>query len=178
MMAPMSPHHPDLFADADDRRTLEQMLDIQRAELADLLDRVEESEARERLVPSLTTVLGLLKHAAFVERVWFAHRVQGRTRAEVGLPETVDESYLLTGTDTIASVRADFLAACAESRRIAAQHELGETFAWKVGPISLRFIHLHLIQEYARHAGHGDILVEQLTARRGAGGPTQSGPGH
>lgn len=166
----MSPHDHHLFADVDDRRTLERMLDIQRTEIAALLDRVDDAESRERLVPSLTTVLALVKHATFVEQVWFAHRVQGRTRAEIGLPDTVDESYLLTDDDSIESVRNGFLAACEESRRIAAEHDLDETFPWKAGPISLRFMHLHLIQEYARHAGHGDILVEQLTARRNARG--------
>lgn len=164
----MATTYADLqFAEPDERRALEQMVEVQRTEIARLLDRVTEDEARERLVPSLTTVLGLVKHAVFVEQVWFHHRVAGRSRAAIGLPDDIDTSFQLTPDDTIASVRAAFESACAESRRIAGEHTMEETLPWRLGPISLRFMHLHLIAEYARHAGHGDVLVEQLVARRG-----------
>ncbi len=62
---------------ADERSVLEGLLDMQRAEIALLLDEVDDTEARTRLVPSATTVLGLVKHAVFVERVWFHARVAG-----------------------------------------------------------------------------------------------------
>jgi hypothetical protein len=50
------------------------------------------------------------------------------------------------------------------SRRIAAGHHLDEEFPWRRGPVTLRFIYLHMIEELARHAGHGDILREQIFA--------------
>lgn len=156
--------HPVLLA--PERGLLEGLLDAQRDEVAALLDDLTLDEARRRLVPSLTTVLALVKHAAFVERVWFHHRVDGATRAEVGIGETVDESFATGPEDTVESVRVDFLAACARSREIAAAHDLDEQFPWRVGPVSLRFIHGHMIAELARHAGHGDILREQLLAQR------------
>ncbi len=53
---------------AGERATLEPMLDVQREEVARLLSGLDETGARERLVPSLTTPLGLVKHATFVER--------------------------------------------------------------------------------------------------------------
>jgi len=150
----------------DERLNLESRLDLQRAEIAGLLDDLTDQEARERLVPSLTTPLGLVKHATFVEQVWLHHRVAGVPRAEVGLPDTVEESFVLDPADTVATVRTAFLAACDRSRAIAAGHGLAEEFAWHHGPVSLRFIYAHLIAELARHAGHGDILAEQLRARR------------
>lgn len=143
---------------------LEGMLDAQREAVADLLSRIDDAAARARLVPSLTTPLGLVKHATFVERVWFHSRVAGVPRAELGLPETVDESFVLTPDDTVASVRTAFLHACERSRAIAAGRSLDERFTWYARSVSLRFVYLHLIAELARHAGHGDILVEQLTA--------------
>lgn len=151
---------------ADERALLERMLDTQRGEVAALLDDLGEDEARARLVPSLTTPLGLVKHATFVERVWFHSRVAGVPRAEVGLPDTVDESFALGDADTCASVAGAYAEACARSREIAAAHDLDEEFDWHGTPVSLRFVHLHLVQELARHAGHGDILVEQLHAAR------------
>jgi Protein of unknown function (DUF664) len=149
---------------AGERVTLESMLDVQREEVARILSEVDDSEARTHLVPSLTTPLGLVKHATFVERVWFHSRVAGVPRAELGLPDTVDESFTLDAADTVESVRADFLAACERSREIAAAHSLDDEFPWHQGPVSLRFIYGHMIAELARHAGHGDILVEQLKA--------------
>ncbi|MGN6721645.1 MAG: DinB family protein [Marmoricola sp.] len=160
----MAEYPTEIFATTD-RTLLELMLDTQRAEIAALLSDVSEADARASLVPSLTTLLGLVKHAAFVERVWWGHRVEGRSREDVGIPPEIDDSFRLTDEDTIESVLADFASACADSRTIAAEHrDLAETFAWRYGPVSIAFIYAHMIQEYARHCGHGDILREQLTA--------------
>lgn len=150
----------------DGQAELEAFVDVQRSALASLLDQVGEHEARARLVPSLTTVLGLVKHATFVEQIWFHSRVAGVARADLGLPSTVEESFVLGGADTIESVRDGFLAACEESRRIAAEHTLDELFASPRGTISLRWVYGHMIGELGRHAGHGDILVEQIVAAR------------
>ena len=49
---------------------------------------------------------------------------------------------------------------------MAADHDLDEQFPWHQGPVNLRFIYGHMIAEFARHAGHGDILVEQIKAGR------------
>lgn len=149
-----------------ERETLEQQVDAQRAAIVGLLDQVDESEARERLVPSLTTVLGLVTHATFVEQVWLHGCVGGARRRELGIPRTVEESFVLADDDTIGSVRSRYLQACERSRAIAAEHELDEEFSTRRGTVSLRWVLVHLIQELARHAGHGDILVEQLVARR------------
>ena len=150
---------------AGERALLERMLDIQREELVRPLSEVDETGARARLVPSLTTPMGLVKHATFVEQVWFHSRVAGVRRSELGLPETIDESFLLEPGDTIVSVREAYLAACERSRKIAADHpDLDEQFPWHDGAVSLRFVYVHMIAELARHAGHADILVEQLNA--------------
>ena len=151
-----------------EREILEQQVDRQREAIAGLLDQVDEAEARERLVPSLTTVLGLVTHATFVEQVWLHGCVGGARRSELGIPRTVEESFVLTDDDTIGSTRARYLAACERSRQIAAEHDLDEEFSTRHGTVSLRWVLAHLIQELARHAGHGDILVEQLVARRTA----------
>jgi hypothetical protein len=152
---------------AGERGVLEGLLDVQREQIAGILDGLDETDARARLVPSLTAPLSLVKHATFAERVWFHSRVGGVSRADLGLPETVEESWVLTPEDTVASVREGFLAACEHSRRVAAGHDLDEEFEWHVGPVNLRYMYAHMIAELARHAGHGDILVEQLKARGG-----------
>ena len=155
----------DVFTSSENQM-LHALVDEQRTAVATMLDVVTEDEARARLVPSLTTVLGLVKHATFVERVWFDHRIGGRTRLEIGIPETIDESFTLEPGDTVASVRADHRLACDRSRELAAAHGLDEVFDWRGTPITLRWMLMHMVRELARHAGHGDILIEQLHARR------------
>lgn len=149
---------------AGERAILEDFLDRQRAAIAGLLEGLTEAEARARLVPSLTTPLALVTHATFVEKVWFHHRLAGRTREEVGIPETVDESFVPADDDTIALVLTAYAAACEQSRTIAADHDLDEEFDWRGQTISLRYLYGHVIAELARHAGHGDILREQILA--------------
>ena len=151
---------------AGERALLEQMVDRQRAEIVAILDTLDETEARAELVPSLTTPLGLVKHATFVEKVWFHSRIAGVSCDELGLPATVDPSFRLDDSDTIETIRTAYLAACEHSRSVAAAHHLDAEFDWRGTPISLRFVYAHMIQELARHAGHGDILVEQLQAAR------------
>ena len=159
------------YGTGDERTVVEYQLEAQRSDLAALLDGLTEDEARARLVPSLTTVLGLVTHATFVEQVWFHHRVAGVPREQVGIPETVDESFTLTPADTVDNVRRSYLNVCNRSREIAAEHDLDEVFDWRGNPVSLRFVYAHLLTELARHVGHCEIVVEQLLARRETAAP-------
>lgn len=161
----MSTDRPDTTA--SERTTLVDLLADNRAEILLLLDGLTEEEVRRRLVPSLTTLLGLVKHASFAERVWFHVTLPGRTREEVGVPWEIDDSFRLTPDDTIASISEEFRAVCAESDRLAADHALDDTGNHRrLGPVSLRWMYVHMIEELARHAGHGDILREQVLAAR------------
>src|SRR3954454_2312940 len=88
------------------RETLDGMLDEHRAALHDCLGGLGEEEVRRSLVPSRTTLLGLVKHVTFVERVWFDQAVTGRSRRQIGIPATPDASFVLRADDTVASVQA------------------------------------------------------------------------
>jgi hypothetical protein len=148
-----------------EQEQLEAFLDDNRSELAGALTGLTEEQARRHLVPSLTTPLGLVKHAAFVERVWFQVSLLGRSRHELGIPEDIDDSFRLAATDSIASVTADFHAACAESRACVAGYGLDDLVLHnRRGPLTLRWVYAHMIEELARHAGHADILREQILA--------------
>jgi hypothetical protein len=85
-----------------------------------LPERADRGEARRSLVASRTTLLGLVKHATFVEKVWFDEAVTGRSRAEIGIPETPDKSFMLTDEDSIDTVRRAHREACDASRRATA----------------------------------------------------------
>ena len=148
-----------------EREQIEAFVEDNRTEILHLLDELTEEQARRRLVPSKTSLLALVKHAAFVEGVWFPVSVEGRARTEVGIPDDADESFDLTDDDTISSVTARYAAAATESRRVAASYALDDLALHnRRGPLTLRWILVHLVEELARHAGHGDILREQVLA--------------
>src|SRR5690242_14099347 len=83
---------------------METFLDEHRAALHACLDGLTEEQARRSLVPSLTTLLGLVKHATYAEKVWFGEAVTGRPRAEMGMPPTAAGAFILNDEDTIESV--------------------------------------------------------------------------
>ncbi len=116
-------------------------------------------------MPSATTLLGLVKHCAFVERVWFHVSLAGRSREDVGIPYDADASWELVDGDTVASVLADYRTAWAEADDLAAPYDLDDLVVHnRRGPLTLRWVYVHLVEELARHAGHGDILREQALA--------------
>jgi hypothetical protein len=161
----MSEYLTEVNLTTGERAQIEAFVADNRRELVELLDGLSEEQARRRLVPSKTSVLSLVKHCTFVERVWFEVAIEGRTREEIGLPAEVDDSFDLTDDDTVASVRAGYLAAVASAEVIAARYSLDDVALHnRRSPMSLRWIYLHLIEEIARHAGHGDILREQIRA--------------
>jgi len=158
-------HHSEQALTGSERAQLEAFLHDNRRELAGILDGLTEEQARRRLVPSRTTPLGLVKHVIFAERVWFHVALGGQARAELGLPDTPDETFVLTESDTIESVLAELRSTWAEADEIAAAHELDSHAQHnRRGPLTLRWIYLHMVEELARHAGHGDILREQILA--------------
>ncbi|WP_037370499.1 DinB family protein [Amycolatopsis orientalis] len=144
---------------------LEYFIDEHRDALQHCLDGLTEEQARRSLVASKTTLLGLVKHVTFVEKVWFDEAVTGRSRAEIGIPETPDESFVLADDDTVESVQRAHREACEDARRATASLELTDLLPGnRRGPLSLRFVYLHVLRELAQHCGHADILREQILA--------------
>jgi hypothetical protein len=145
------------------RAQFEVFLDEHRSELNRCVDGLTEEQARRSLVPSRTTLLGLVKHATFVEKVWFDEAVTCRSRAEIGIPATPDESFVLDDDDTIASVQRAHRESCESSRRATSSLGLDDmVHGNRRGPLPLRWVYLHVLRELAQHCGHADILREQL----------------
>jgi Protein of unknown function (DUF664) len=151
-----------------ERLMLESMLDRNRQALIDTTRGLSETEVRWRLVASLTTPIGLIKHAAAAERIWFQRTLLGLDESACdGQAAGGDGSFVVADGESLADVIAEFERASERSRVIAADFELDDTNVHtRAGEVSLRFIYLLLIEDFARHAGHGDILREQITAAR------------
>jgi uncharacterized damage-inducible protein DinB len=161
------PSFPPTFADQvvalPAQAQFEAFLDEHRDALNRSLDGLTEEQARRSLVASATTLLGLLKHATYVEKIWFDEAVTCRSRAEIGIPETSGESFILDDHDTIATIQQAHREACEASRRAASALGLDDVLrGHRRGPVPLRWVYLHMLREIAQHCGHADILREQL----------------
>ncbi len=165
MTAVLNPGRPFM---GGERELLESTLELNRAELVAAAAGLSEAEARQRLVPSLTTPISLIKHCAAAERIWFQRTLAGMAADDCDGPSTGgDSSFHVAADETLAAVVAEYTAACGRSRQIAADHGLDDTGEHRlVGPVNLRFIFLCLIGDTARHAGQADILAEQIRAHR------------
>lgn len=145
----------------DIRERLDSSLDHYRTLLHDRLNDLTEKEARRSLVPSKTTLLGLVKHVTYVEKFYFEHCVTGRPLKQIGVATTPDRSFVLTKTDTVESTRDAHRKACEESRQVAAKLELDDIVTGRVDQPVLT-IYLRTLHDLIHHCGHADILREQI----------------
>lgn len=159
------PQPPDR---GDERELLEGFLDLQRATVVYKATGLGDDDAARRLLPSLTTVGGLIRHLADVERSWFHEVMDGESDVSYRWSEEdPDGEFRITDEDTLADIIADYESAVAESRAVQRKHSLDEECRGRDGRFSLRWITVHLIEETARHIGHIDILREMLDGATG-----------
>ena len=148
---------------ADERTQLEAFVEEYRSALESTLDDLTDEQARRRLVPSATTLLGLLKHVTWMQRVWFEECIGGRPRRELGLVSGPDQSFELTADDSVTSVKAAYRQACATARTAVADLCLDAVVTGhRTGPRTVRWVYLQVLRELAHHCGHADILREQI----------------
>ncbi len=149
----------------DERTQLEAFVEEYRSALESTLDGLTDEQARSRLVPSATTLLGLLKHVTWMQRVWFEECIGGRPRLELGLVHSPEESFQLADDDTVTSVKAAHRQACATARAAVADLPLDAVVTGhRAGPRTLHWVYLQVLRELAHHCGHADILREQILA--------------
>jgi uncharacterized damage-inducible protein DinB len=176
--------HPDLWVDeADDPRESGPAGTDERSVLADYLRRYRltlelkcadldaEQLARRSVPPSTMSLLGLVRHLAEVERTWFRGTLAGQ---EVGslycTPESRDEDFDGARADDalVAQAWSDWRAEVAFAEELLARTEdLGSTVHRRGSPLPVRDVLVHLVEEYARHCGHADLLRERLDGRVG-----------
>ena len=155
----------------DEAATLTGFLDHYRSVLLSLADGLPDHALRRQLVASDTTILGLVKHLAYVERGWFQEVFADE---DVSYPFSDDDSdaeFRIEADEKTSDVLALYRHECERSRAIVASATSLEERARKPGreKYSLRWILVHMIEETARHAGHADILREQLDGTTGIG---------
>ncbi|MEU9119019.1 DinB family protein [Streptomyces sp. NPDC048506] len=155
----------DLPTVAGERQMLQGWLDYHRDTLLTKCAGLSADQLiKASSAPSTLTLLGLVRHMAWVERVWFRRRFVGEQVS--ALYATKDDPDADFNDLDPATAEADFATFRAEidaCDAAVADHGLDETFQASGGrTLSLRWIYVHLIEEYARHNGHADLLREQI----------------
>ena len=151
---------------ADERTTLESWLDFHRVTLARKCEGLDDGQAAAASVPpSAVTLTGLVQHMAEAERNWFRRVLAGEQappiydpRADPDGPTGFELAEGATLHDALATWREEI--ACA--RKHCAERALADTGRFMEQDVSLRWIYVHMIEEYARHNGHADLLRERI----------------
>ena len=152
------------IANDAERAIIEDTLDRNREALIETARGLSDADARRRLVTSLTTPISLIKHAAAAERIWFQRFWAGLDESECdGYSRRDLGTFTVADNESVADVIAEFERASQRSRAIASDFDLDDTKDNpREGKVSMRWTLLSMIEEFARHAGHGDILREQI----------------
>jgi uncharacterized damage-inducible protein DinB len=158
---------------AGERAMLEGWLDYHRATLAAKCAGLTDEQLRTASVPpSELSLMGLVRHMAEVERGWFRKVLAGDDPGPVYCTdEDRDGDFHVTEADTWQEAYGTWQAEIEHARRRAASFRLDDLSRGRSRstdePFSLRWIYTHMIEEYARHNGHADLLRERIDGATG-----------
>jgi uncharacterized damage-inducible protein DinB len=158
--------HPPPKSTAPEREVLTTALQYLRDSLVRSCDGLSEEEVLRSPVASGTSLLWIVRHAAFAEAVWVLDRFAGVDRVPDGTDVLVPDAS--GGPEPAASV-ALFRATSARVDRVVAAASLDDrlTATATDAVVNLRWILVHLVEELARHAGHADIIRELIDGTTG-----------
>jgi hypothetical protein len=147
----------------DERPMLEAYLDWQRTNLLNICAGLTGAQMATRaLLPSRLSLLGIVRHMAKVERIWFRQRagreVVAARHGGAGNPDDIEAIDAATAEAEVRALEQEWR----DAARAVAAMALTDTFAVGDETWSLRMVYLHMIGEYARHNGHADLLREHI----------------
>ncbi|MGY4767664.1 DinB family protein [Kribbella sp. CWNU-51] len=156
---------------AGERELLQGFLDFHRGTLLWKVSGLTSEQLVERSVdPSSMSLIGLVRHLSEVEKYWF-HRALAQFPAEPKFwtAEHPDGDFDLADPAQAERDLEDFRQIVKTSDEIAARYTLDDTFVrpGHEGDYSVRYLYIHMIEEYARHNGHADLLRERLDGLTG-----------
>lgn len=167
MTRPEAPHIP--FA-ADERTMLLAFLDFYRASLKDRAWGLDRGQLQQALAPSSLTLARIIGHMTWVEDIWFRVRFDGDETAPVwaGIDWDADGDgeMTLASTWSVVDLMAHFDEAISDSNRSTeaapSLDQLSKAPTHTGEHWDLRWILIHMIEEYARHCGHADFIRESI----------------
>lgn len=156
----------------DESSTIDGYVEFLRATVGWKTDDLDDDQLRATLPPSDLTLGGLLHHLAYVEDYWFGVVLAGRDPAppwdDVDWDADGDWDWHVAAELDGATIRARWTDAVDRSRAVLTEllsepGSLGRTFVTGGGTtVSLRYVMVHLVEEYGRHAGHLDLIRQSV----------------
>jgi uncharacterized damage-inducible protein DinB len=159
---------------ASERDMLESWLEFHRATLAIKCDGLTDEQLRERSVPpSSLSLIGLVRHMAEVERGWFRQILQAEEVGDIYVTDDDPDADFNGAADgDVAEAFQAWRTECDLARGAARAYPSLDVLAAKAtnrgNVVSLRWILVHMIEEYARHNGHADLIRERIDGSVGA----------
>ena len=149
---------------APERALLDGFLDYHRDTLLWKCAGLTDDQLKARAVPTSTlSLLGLVRHITEVERGWFFDHLPHEATPVYFTDEAPDDDFDATDSVPVADVLARYRAEIDRIRREITAVPLDNEYTDKRGKtFSLRWVYLHMIEEYARHNGHADLLREAI----------------
>ena len=147
---------------------LQGFLNYQRDTMVWKVEGLDRTQALLRLVPSGTTLLGMLKHLAYVERYWFRSVLAAEDVPFPWSDHDPDADWRIEPGETVESIIALYREECGAADGAAAAYALDDVSRGQDRHFSLRWILGHMIEETARHCGQADILRELTDGAVGA----------
>jgi hypothetical protein len=171
-VAVTSIERPIPLLNGDERTTLEGWLDFYRGTLALKCEGLDDEQLRVASAPpSMMTLLGLVQHAAEVERNWFRRVLVGELAPPIygphNHPEGHDGGFEVSEQSSYRIAASIWQDEISHARANCAARGLGDGSPFMGGAVSLRWIYTHMIGEYARHCGHADLIRERIDGAAG-----------
>ncbi|AMT93667.1 hypothetical protein A2T55_07670 [Brevibacterium linens] len=159
----------------NERRGLEEFVEYFRQVVRRKVDGLTPEQLKHTVASSSLTIGGILRHLTLVEESWFVEVLQGRELGEpwasVDWNTDCDWDFESASGMTAEELLAAHEQACGNSREILAEVTDLDTLTARGDrdgeKFNVRWILIHLIEEYARHAGHADILREDIDGETG-----------
>jgi Protein of unknown function (DUF664) len=159
-----------LGGQAAERELLTGFLDWYRAVIERKVTGLSRDDAIRIMTPTGLSPLGIVKHLGDIEQSWFRERFAGE---QIETPWSDDDPYAvfrIEPDESVPSIVAFYRGSAEQSRRVVAEASLEDLSIGAspfYGRVSLRWILVHMIEETARHAGHLDLMREQIDGKTG-----------
>lgn len=150
----------------DERTSLLAFLEVQRAVIRWKVEGIDGNAQGGVATPSGMTLLGIVRHLTDVERWWFRDRWAGEDVQSYYNRSNDGADFRVPSDETVEHVLHEYTAACAESNALVATAESLDV-PGRRHQATLRWVITHMIEETARHAGHADLLREELDGATG-----------
>jgi len=152
----------------DEKESLKVAIERHRDVVLWKIDGLDDEQLRRPMTPSGTSLLGLVKHLAWVDYGWFCETF-GRPADHFDLdPDDQDADLRVEPHETTADILAYFARSRAATNAVIDELPLDQLgTAWFGDAVTLRWVMVHMLEEWARHAGHMDIIRELIDGTTG-----------